>query len=91
MQLEIFQQPILHRKENSASNERILKDNAARLSANCEKILTELKRGVKLTGMDCIYKLGMSEYRRRFKDLIDAGYPIKSEMIGGQKVWWMEK
>ena len=87
MQLTIFAQ--IHTRENSRANEAILKANEPRLSNNCQKLLDAMLNGSRLSGIDCI-NLGMTEYRRRFKDLIDAGYPVQSEMVGGSKRWFIK-
>jgi len=59
--------------------------------------LTQLLKGMRLTGMDVI-KLGVMEYRKRFDDLKKIhGIPIKSRYVENReskkrfKEWWLEQ
>ena len=84
-----FNEATLH-KENNRESQQILCDQLPRLSNNCKTIYEALKRGERLSGADIILKYGMTEYRRRIKDLKDAGVQIKEEKLSnGCKVWFI--
>lgn len=77
--------------QNNKESEEILLLCEKRLTNNCRIILEALQRGERLSGIDIITKYKITEYRRRIKDLIDAGYDIKYEIgKSGCKTWWME-
>jgi hypothetical protein len=78
----------VHSRENNSHSQSILESQYERLSNNCKKLYEAMSKGRRLTGMDCI-NMGMIEYRRRFKDMIDAGIPVKSEMVGNVKQWYL--
>jgi hypothetical protein len=60
-------------------------------SHNCKLIYDALKRGERLTGREIVTRFGMLEYRRRLKDLRDAGIEIQEKTLeGGAKQWWIE-
>lgn len=81
---------IVHTKENNSHSEQILFDEYERLNNNCKIIYEALKRGEKLTGRVIQRRFDMSEYRRRIKDLKDAGIPIKEKILkGGCKEWFL--
>lgn len=77
--------------QNNRESESILLLCEKRLSKNCKTLYEALLRGEKLTGIDIIVKYKITEYRRRIKDLKDAGIEIK-DCIGsnGCKTWWIE-
>ncbi len=89
MQTSIDFTAITHTKENNKFSEAILDEQYERLNHNCKVIYDALKRGERLSGAVVVTKYGMLEYRRRFKSLIDAGIPVKSEMVGNCKVWYL--
>ena len=75
--------------ENNKHSEEILLEQESRLSENCKKIYKALKRGARLTGIDII-NMGMTEYRRRIKDLREAGVVIQeTKLSNGCKQWYL--
>ena len=77
--------------QNNKQSEEILLMCEKRLSNNCRIILEALQRGERLNGDNIWERYRIREYRRRFKDLKDAGYNIKDEVLkNGCKTWWME-
>jgi len=75
--------------ENNRESEEILLEQEPRLNDNCKKIYHALKAGRKLTGIDII-NMGMTEYRRRIKDLKEKGIVIKEiKMPKGCKAWYL--
>lgn len=81
-----------HQTENNEESELNYIANLDDINNNCRTILEQLLTGRKLTGLDCA-KLGILEYRRRFKDLIDVyKIPIESEYIKGKayKRWFLD-
>ena len=91
-QLEIDWNNIVHGQENNRHSQLILEEQYERLSNNCKKLYNALKSGGKWTGKRIVLELNMLEYRRRLKDLIDAGIPIQSRVLqDGAKEWWIEK
>lgn len=92
IQTEINWNEIVHGKENNSHSQQILEDQYERLNNNCRKLYDALKSGGKWTGKRIIKTLDMLEYRRRIKDLKDAGIKINEEIIeGGSKQWWIEQ
>ena len=80
-----------HAPENNEESEMNYIANLDAINNNCRTILEQLLTGRKLTGIDCI-KLGILEYRRRFKDLVDVyKIPIESEYPQGKryKRWFL--
>ena len=91
-QIEIDWSQVTHTKENNSHSEQILFDQYERLNHNCKLIYDALKRGERLTGREIVSRFGMLEYRRRLKDLKDAGIEIQEKILeGGAKQWWIEK
>ena len=89
-QLSIDWNGISLHPENNKESEETLLEQEERLSDNCKKIYNALKNGRVLTGMDII-KMGMTEYRRRIKDLKEKGIDIKEKkMPNGCKAWYLE-
>ena len=89
-QPEIDFAQVVHTKENNAFSEAILFDQYERLSNNCKVIYNALKRGERLSGVVIVTRYGMTEYRRRIKDLRDAGVPIKEHKLeNGCKDWYL--
>ena len=87
-----MQQLTIFHRENNKHSESIQRKQKERLANNCQILLDALLRGERLSGMDIILKYNMSEYRRRIKTIIDAGYPVKFEMNkSGCKTWYFEK
>lgn len=86
-----FGQP-LHTHENNKESQSTYEDNWERLNNNAKILYRALLRGERLSGRDIVSKYGMMEYRRRIKDLRDAGLPITDEKLkGGSKIWFIEK
>lgn len=91
-QLTIDWNQVTHTSENNSHSEQILFDQYDRLNHNCKLIYDALKRGERLTGRDIVSRFGMLEYRRRLKDLKEAGIEIHEKTLeGGAKQWWIEK
>jgi len=89
-QLSIDWDNVVHQKENNAHSEQILFDQYERLNHNCKIIYDALKRGERLTGRDIVSRFGMLEYRRRLKDLKEAGVVIQETTLkGGTKQWYL--
>lgn len=77
--------------QNNRESEEILLMCEKRLSNNCRIILEALMRGERLNGDNIWERYRIREYRRRIKDLIDAGYDVKYEIgKSGCKTWWIE-
>ena len=90
MQIKINFDEIVHSKENNRYSQGVLENEYTRLNKNCKILYDALKRGEKLTGMLVVQRYNMLEYRRRFKDLKDAGIDIKENTLkGGIKVWYI--
>lgn len=78
--------------QNNRESESILLMCEKRLSNNCRIILEAFARGERLTGDNIADRYHIREYRRRIKDLRDAGYRIVDEIgKNGCKTWWIEK
>lgn len=89
-QLQINWNEVALHRENNRFSEQILCDQATRLSNNCRKLYEALLRGERLTGAIIIAKYGMIEFRRRIKDLKEAGLDIKENLLpGGCKEWYL--
>lgn len=89
-QLTIDWNQVTHTRENNSHSEQILFDQYERLNGNNKLIYDALKRE-RLTGKDMMRKFDLCEYRRRIKDLRDAGVVIKEKTLkGGAKQWWIE-
>jgi hypothetical protein len=78
-----------HQRENNSFSQSIYESQYERLSNNCQILLKALLRGERLTGADVVKKYGMLEYRRRFADIKAAGIPVKDEMVGNVKQWYL--
>jgi hypothetical protein len=92
IQTEIDFTAVVHTKENNSKSEATLHEQYERLNNNCKILYDALKRGEKLTGRIIQRRFDMSEYRRRIKDLKDAGIPIQENKLkGGCKEWFIEK
>lgn len=90
IQAEIDWNQVTHTRENNSHSEAILFDQYERLNHNCKLIYDALKRGERLTGRDIVTRFGMLEYRRRLKDLKEAGVEIKETTLkGGSKQWYL--
>jgi hypothetical protein len=75
---------------DNVTREQILFDQYERLNHNCKIIYDALKRGERLTGRDIVSRFGMLEYRRRLKDLKEAGVVIQETTLkGGAKQWYL--
>lgn len=90
VQTEIDFTKVVHTRENNRQSEVTLNEEYARLNNNCKIIYDALKRGERLTGRIIQRRFDMSEYRRRIKDLKDAGIPIQEKKLkGGSKEWFL--
>ncbi len=88
-QIELNFSGISMHPENSQENEDILMQQLSRSDSNCRKIYIALKSGAMLTGA-AMNQMGMLEYRRRIKDLMDAGLKIKHKTLkGGFRAWYL--
>ena len=89
MQIDFDFTTIVHAKENNSHSEKILDSQYERLSNNCKTLYEAFERGEYLSGTDIVKFYGMMEYRRRIKDLKDAGYPIGETILkNGSKIWF---
>lgn len=81
---------IVHAKENNSYSQKILGEQRARLNKVCKKVHDTLMKGERLSGANFHEKIGALEYRRRFKDLIDKGYPVQAQENAktGLKEWF---
>lgn len=81
---------IVHLKENNIHSQRTLNIQRCRLNKVCKKVHETLMKGEKLSGANFFQKIGALEYRRRFKDLIDKGFPVRSteNKETGLKEWF---
>jgi len=78
-------EPILHGRENNIESQKNYEANIEAFTKNCKVIFAQLMTGKVLTGIDCA-KLGILEYRRRFKDLIDVyGIPVQDDYVEGKR------
>ena len=77
-----------HTHENNSHSEQILFNQYERLNRNCKKLYDALKSGGWWSGKRIIAELDMLEYRRRIKDLKEAGIKIKEmSLSNGCKSW----
>lgn len=81
---------LVHQRENNSASQTILNAQRGRLNNVCKKVHDTLMKGERLSGANFHAKVGALEYRRRFKDLIDKGYPIQAEENSktGLKEWF---
>jgi hypothetical protein len=79
---------IVHLKENNIHSQRILNAERGRLNKVCRKVHEALLKGKKLSGLNFTQEIGALEYRKRFDELIQAGYPVQSKFIGGGLKEW---
>ena len=78
--------------QNNSESESILLISEKRLTKNCRVLLEALQRGERLDGDIIWERYRIREYRRRFKDLRDAGFKIEYEIgKSGCKTWWMKR
>lgn len=80
----------VHDKERGSENQEILEEVKPRLILSCRKIYEYLMKGHRMTGYKMTMRLGISETRRRIKDLRDSG--VKMSYIrteDGSKEWYM--
>lgn len=76
---------VVHERENNSQSQSILEENRPRLNKGCETVHKLLLQGVRLNPDNFSKLTGQTEYRRRFADLIKAGYPVQFKNIGGGK------
>ena len=89
MQIDFDFSTMVHTKENNSHSEKILDSQYERLSNNCKTLYNAFERGESLSGSDIVRSYKMMEYRRRIKDLKDAGYPIGETILkNGSKIWF---
>lgn len=100
--MDLFSQPPLefpHSRENNSHSEEIYIEQMERLNNNSKVILKCLLEGQRLSGIDCNTgikskdmdaPIRMSEYRKRFQEIIKAGYPVETEKgVNGCKTWFI--
>jgi hypothetical protein len=87
-----------HGFENNRESEEIYVEQMPRLHNNARIILKCLQEGQRLTGTDCQNGIRtkdgetakMSEYRKRFSEIIRSGVDVKTERLSnGCKVWFL--
>ena len=82
---------ITHKFENNSESQTILEENRKRLNKVCLKVHNFLSSGGRLSALNFTAEIGAIEYRKRFDDLKNAGYPIRSKHIrNGMKEWFYE-
>ena len=82
---------ITHKFENNSESQIILEANRGRLNKVCLKVHNYLSNGGRLSAINFYDEIGAIEYRKRFDDLKNAGYPIKSRKLKhGLKEWFYE-
>lgn len=92
MYQQVFDFNVVHRRENNPVSQEILEDNKSRLNEACKVVHNLLLQGHRLNADNFKAITGYNEYRRRFKDLIDAGYPVKAVSYkSGMKEWYYEE
>lgn len=74
----------LHEKENNRENQSILEANKERFTGQCKVVYQALIRGERLTTTSALLKYGIGDLRRRIKDLIESGVPVKKNLIEGR-------
>jgi len=82
---------IVHLKENNIESQRILNQNRKRLNNICMKVHATLLKGKVLSAFNFMSEIGAVEYRKRFAELIEAGYPVNSRSVGGGLKEWFYK
>jgi hypothetical protein len=82
IQTEIDFTNCVHGRENNRESQQILEDQYERLNNNCRRLYDALKSGGAWSGHRIIHELNMIEYRRRIKDLREAGIFIKQANQG---------
>ena len=90
-----------HYQENSRENLHSYQQQKKRLNQNSEILLKCLQEGQRLTGLDVMRGVRhsgmtevrvMTEFRKRFQEILKAGYPVKTERhSNGSKTWYMER
>ena len=83
-QLAFTFQPVrVHEIENNPASQAILDDNRERLDKVTQRVHEAMLRGIELNPDNFYSIIGAREYRRRFKNLADLGYPVQERSIGG--------
>lgn len=85
-QLQIDWTDVLHRRENNAFSEAILKANHFHLVGQCAEVFSRLMRGERLSSLDAI-RLGITRLASRIHDLRRANLPIEDDLfvVDGKK------
>lgn len=96
-QLDIFQvhaiQMKAHLYENNPESQETLEINRRSFEGQNRRLFELLMRGERLTFSDAFIKHGITDIRRRAKDLTDMmGVLISKEFIEGtrNKIWYMD-
>lgn len=80
----------VHEKERGEENQMDLDKIRPRLFYSCQKIYEYLMKGHKLSGYKMTLKFGITETRRRIKDLRDSGVKMSfTKNNRGAKEWYM--
>ena len=79
------------RTQNSEANQIILEVNKVHLNKQCRLLLDLFNSGRVITVRSAM-DYGIGDARARVRDLIHAGYNVKSQLIEGRfKKYWIEK
>jgi hypothetical protein len=80
-QIELDWTTTVHRHENNAASEAVLKENYYHFTGQCAVVYSLLKKGLKLTSKQAMNSLGIGHLARRIGDLRDAGIEIEAEPV----------
>lgn len=90
MQLAL-QYDLVHQKENNPESRAILETNREHLNKQCKKVLELFEKGYRLTTGRALLLFQIGDLRARVRDLRDAGYDVKDELLKGRyKKYWIE-
>ena len=81
-----------HGRENNQGSQNIYDLNLDSFNRQCRIVLEQLLTGRKLTFKEAFIHLGISDLRRRAKDLKDIyNIPVKDRTVNGNfKEWYLE-
>lgn len=89
-QLDIFE---THQSENNSESQETLSINKESFQGQNKRVYELLMSGIQLTFSDAFIKYGISDLRRRAKDLTDNNGVLLSKKFteGRAKVWFMDE
>lgn len=90
--LDIDWSNTVHRRENNAASEEMLKENYYHFTGQCAVVYSLLQRGLKISSMQAMNSLKIGHLARRIGDLRKAGVPIEAEpvMKNGKKTRYVK-